>query len=171
MKLLRGLQQISDISKGTATTIGNFDGVHLGHQALLEALRYKASDLKLQRLVILFEPPPREFFKGREAPARLSSFREKLEMLDQSGVDLVYCVQFNNQMASMKAAEFANRYIFSLLRTRYLLIGSDFRFGQDRLGDITLLNELAFQQSCIVETFPDYFLDKKRVSSTSIRSA
>ncbi len=171
MKLLRGLRQISELQVGTAATIGNFDGVHSGHQALLKVLRLQADRMHLPLLVMLFEPQPGEYFHGQQAPARLSSFREKVEVLHQVGVDYVCCLKFDNYLASMAAIDFAERIIFSLLQAKYLLIGEDFRFGCGRLGDIALLNELGRQAACIVEPFPDFFIDNQRVSSTKIRQA
>lgn len=171
MKLLRGFQQISELGVGTAATIGNFDGVHKGHQALLHRLRVEADDKGLPSLVLLFEPQPAEYFHGEQAPARLSSFREKLDVLRQCGVDYVSCLPFDKALASMAATEFAHRIIFSLLQARYVLVGEDFHFGHGRLGDITLLNELGSREGCLVESFHDFFIDHQRVSSTHIRQA
>lgn len=171
MKLWRGFQEIVPFEQGTVATIGNFDGVHLGHQALLKTLRSQSMRLQLPMLVMLFEPQPSEFFQGYEAPSRLSSLRDKLQLIDQCGVDHVVCIKFNEKIASMPALEFAQRYIFSLLKTKYLVLGNDFRFGQGRLGDVTMLQELGPQCQCVVETFPDFFVDTKRVSSTIIRKS
>ena len=143
MKLLRGFEQISALNIDTAATIGNFDGVHRGHQALLKRLRAEADHRQLPMLVMLFEPQPGEYFRGEQAPARLSSLREKLACLRQLGVDYVCCLRFNNDLASIPAQPFAERIIFSLLNARYLLIGEDFRFGRDRGGDVPLLKHLA----------------------------
>ncbi len=171
MKLLRGFQQLSELSVGTAATIGNFDGVHRGHQALLKTLRLEAERKGLPVLVLLFEPQPTEYFRGQQAPARLSSFREKLDALRQFGVDYVCCLKFDDHLASIAATEFAKRTIFSLVQAKYLLIGEDFRFGQGRLGDIVLLNELSDETGCIVQPFNDFFIENQRVSSTKIRQA
>ena len=171
MKLLHGFQQITELKHGTVATIGNFDGVHRGHQALLANLRSHASHMKLPMLVLLFEPQPTEYFRGKEAPARLSSLREKLSIFRQCGVDYVWCLRFNQYLASMPAIEFAERVIFSLLQAKYVLIGEDFRFGHDRGGDVSLLQELGNKYSCIVQKFPDFFIDSQRVSSTKIRQA
>ena len=169
MKLLRGFRQLSELSLGTAATIGNFDGVHRGHQALLKKLRYEADCMHLPMLVMLFEPQPSEYFEGSSAKARLSSLREKIDVFRQCGVDYVYCLKFDRFIASMSANEFAERMIYSLLQTNYLLVGEDFRFGCARQGDVTLLCELGRQYSCVVEYFPDFFIDNQRVSSTKIR--
>lgn len=171
MKLLHGFQHIAELNLGTVATIGNFDGVHRGHQALLAKLRSQATQMKLPMVVMLFEPQPSEHFQGRKAPARLSSLREKIQVLGQCGADYVWCLKFDDQLASMSAVEFAECYIFSLLQARYLLIGEDFRFGHDRVGDIDLLKELGHQRSCEVKKFSDFFIDTQRVSSTKIREA
>ena len=171
MKLFRGFQQISELSAGTAVTIGNFDGVHRGHQALLSMLRSQADRMHLPVLVMLFEPQPSEYFHNQQAPARLSSFREKVDALSRLGVDYVYCVKFDRKIASMAAVEFAERIVFSLLHANYLLIGEDFRFGKGRLVDVSLLNVIGNQTSCVVEHFQDFTVDAQRVSSTDIRRA
>jgi riboflavin kinase/FMN adenylyltransferase len=122
-------------------------------------------------LVMLFEPQPGEYFHGQQAPVRLSSFREKLEVLRQFGVDYVCCLKFDDYLASMPAIEFAKRIIFTLIQAKYILIGEDFRFGHGRAGDVALLNEIGEQTACTVQHFPDFFIDKQRVSSTKIRWA
>lgn len=171
MKLLRGVQQVAAFKAGTVATIGNFDGVHCGHQALFRQLRKQASEMQLPMLVMLFEPQPSEYFLGERAPARLFSLREKINVLRQCGADYVYCIKFDQDLASMTAVEFANRYIFSLINAKYLLIGEDFRFGHDRYGDVDLLKNLSQQHTCLVQQFSDFFIDDKRVSSTAIRQA
>jgi riboflavin kinase/FMN adenylyltransferase len=171
MKLSYGFQQIAELGLGSVATIGNFDGVHRGHQALLAMLRSQASRMQLPMVVMLFEPQPGEYFYGKEAPARLSSLREKVDMLRQCGADYVFCLKFNQDLASMSAIEFAERFIFTLIQAKYLLIGEDFRFGHDRIGDVSLLNELGSQQGCFVQKFSDFFIDTQRVSSTKIRHA
>lgn len=171
MKLLHGFQHIAELNLGTVATIGNFDGVHRGHQALLAQLRIQASRMQLPMVVMVFEPQPSEHFKGRKAPARLSSLREKAQILRQCGADYVWCLKFDDPLASMPAVEFAERYIFSLLNAKYLLIGEDFRFGHDRVGDVALLKQLGDKQACDVQKFSDFFIDTQRVSSTNIRQA
>ena len=171
MKLLHGFQQVAELVTGTAATIGNFDGVHRGHQALLAKLRVQASRMQLPMLVMLFEPQPGEYFHGQDAPARLSSLREKINVLKQCGADYVWCLKFDHELALMSANEFAERFIFSLIQAKYLLLGEDFRFGRDRVGDISLLTELGGKKACIIDTFSDFFIDTQRVSSTKIRQA
>lgn len=171
MKLLRGLDGISHFSEGSVATIGNFDGVHRGHQALLAKLRAQADKLQLPLVVLLFEPQPGEYFRGSEAPARLTSLREKIEVLKHCDVDYVCCLKFNKALALMSAPDFAKQYFFSLLRVKYLLVGEDFRFGQQRMGDVALIQEMGKTLGCQVEAFPDVSLDNQRISSTKIREA
>ena len=170
MKLLRGSWDILEQHNGTVATIGNFDGVHLGHQALLKTLRLRAEELGLPLLVMLFEPQPGEYFQ-RKTPTRLSSLREKLEQLRELGVDYVACVRFNAEWATMTAEAFAADVIFSQLRAKYVLIGDDFRFGYERSGDVTLLRRIAQERQADVAVFSDVFLNQKRISSTGIRHA
>ncbi|MBA2651959.1 MAG: bifunctional riboflavin kinase/FAD synthetase [Tatlockia sp.] len=171
MKLLRGLTNFPVFVNGSVATIGNFDGVHLGHQALLKNLRAEADRLQLPVVVLLFEPQPAEYFRPEQAPARLTSLREKLAVLKSSRVDFVYCLKFDEALALMSAQDFAQEYFFSLLNCKYLLLGQDFRFGQGRLGDVNLLQELGLSHGCRVRSFADFSIKDNRVSSTKIRTA
>ncbi len=171
MKLLQGFQSIAELEQGSVASIGNFDGVHRGHQALLNSLKQKANQLKLPLVIILFEPQPREFFLQQEAPARLSRLREKLLMLKQHGVDYVYCIRFNKSVSEMPAATFAEKYIFLLFNVKYLLVGQDFHFGKGRTGELSLLQSLGQTYDAQVEGYPDFLIDQERVSSTKIRYA
>ncbi|WP_454784077.1 bifunctional riboflavin kinase/FAD synthetase [Legionella sp. WA2024007413] len=171
MKLLRGIQHFSAFDKGVVATIGNFDGVHLGHQNLIRTLRNKANDLKLPLVLILFEPQPREYFQQEKAPARLSSLREKLEVLGSCQIDYVYCLKFNSVLAETSATDFARTYLFSTLHVKYLLIGEDFRFGKNREGDVRLLKELSSQYACDVNIYSNFCINENRISSTRIRTA
>jgi len=171
MQLLFGSRPIPAFAAGCVATIGNFDGVHLGHQALLAQLKAQSIQKQQPMLVILFEPQPGEYFRGNQAPARLSSLREKLGLLQQCQVDYVYCLRFNEVLANMTAETFADRYFFSQLNVSYLLLGEDFRFGRNRSGDVTLLKSLAANAACQVDIFPEYRVQSLRVSSTHIRTA
>ncbi len=170
MKLLRGIENLP-FSGGTVATIGNFDGVHRGHQALLMKLHQQADRMQLPATLLLFEPQPAEYFYGWQAPARLTSLREKLLILKQCNIDYVCCLKFNEKLASMPAEAFAEYYFFSLLKAKYLLVGNDFRFGWERKGDINLLKNLAKKRDTVIECFPDFSLTNERVSSTKIRQA
>lgn len=171
MKLLRGLETIPFFKEGVVAAIGNFDGVHRGHQALLAKLRAQADKMQVPMVLLVFEPQPGEYFRGKDAPARLSSLREKLEVLRFCKVDYVCCLKFNNKLAQMEAEDFARHYFFSKLQLKYLLVGEDFRFGYQRKGDFQLLQTLAQQAGASVQSFPDFTLSSERVSSTRIRRA
>jgi riboflavin kinase/FMN adenylyltransferase len=171
VKLLRGNKTLSALRGGAAVTLGNFDGVHSGHQALFTELKINAQRLKLPTLVVFFEPQPCEYFDSEAAPARLMTRREKLNRLSQSGIDFVYCLRFDHALASMLPINFAERFIFSLFKAKYLLVGEDFRFGCRRLGDLALLRELGPRWQCDVRTCPDFSTLDQRVSSTQIRQA
>lgn len=169
MKLLRNLINHTELRNGAVVTIGNFDGVHLGHKALLEKLRLQSIKKKLPMLVVIFEPQPREFFTPETAPPRISPFRDKLKLLQECGVDYVLCLRFNNKLASMDAREFALQLIFENLHSKYLLIGNDFRFGKNRHGNFELLTKLGVKYNCEVASCTDYVADNQRISSTKIR--
>lgn len=170
MKLLRGVQHPAEFDKGVVATIGNFDGIHLGHQNLIKSLRAKADELNLPLVVVLFEPQPREYFQKASAPARLSSLREKLDMLKSCRVDYIYCIKFDDTLAKTTASDFAVK-LFNTLNVSFLLVGEDFRFGMERTGDIQLLRTLGAQYSCQIETCADFLIEHEKVSSTKIREA
>lgn len=171
MILLRHDVTDPSLQKGTAAVIGNFDGVHRGHQALFAAVKALAIQAGLPIVVIVFEPQTREFFLKKQAPPRITSLRKKLLIFKQLGADFVYCVHFNQRIAQMSAQEFAQSVIFSKLHVKYLFVGNDFRFGCDRLGDGLFLQNLAQSYHAQVEIYPDVMLDHCKLSSTLVRQA
>lgn len=171
MKLLRGTQLPAECAQGVVATVGNFDGVHLGHQHLIAALREKARALNLPLVIMTFEPQPREYFHQDKAPARLSSLREKIDVLRLCQVDFLYCFKFQETLAQKSASDFAEIDLFALLKVKYLLVGEDFRFGKNREGDVALLKRLGHAAGCVVETFADRCVASQRVSSTAVRAA
>lgn len=170
MKLLRGLNSLAVLEQGAALTIGNFDGVHQGHQALLKRLCERARARNLLSVVLFFEPQPAEFFKA-QATTRLMSRQQKLRFLKKLGVDYAYCIKFNHIYAALSSETFAVDYLFRLFHAQYLLVGEDFRFGQHRTGTPQYLMEMGAKNACEVETFGDFVENNKRVSSTEIREA
>ena len=152
-----------------ALTIGNFDGVHLGHQAMLTRLTEAAEDLALPAAVLTFDPHPREFFAHDAAPPRLSSLRRKLEQFRAHGVARVFIARFNAALASLSADEFIERVLVQKLGVRWVLVGDDFRFGRGRSGDIATLRAAAKEFS--VEAMRMVSVAGERVSSTAIRNA
>lgn len=167
MKLFRDLPLSTS---GVALTIGNFDGVHLGHQALIRKTLAAARDRNLAAAAMTFEPHPREFFDSQTAPARLSSLREKAEVLRELGVDHLYVPRFNRSFASQNPVEFLDS-LQQRLRVRWLLIGNDFRFGARRAGDLALIHAEAPARGYEVATLDDVLVDGIRVSSTAVREA
>lgn len=154
-----------------ALTIGNFDGIHRGHQAMLKRLSSAARSLGIASCVMTFEPHPREFFAPDQAPTRLTSLREKLELLACLGVDRVQVVRFSYDFARVSAEDFISRILHRSLAVRWLLVGDDFRFGARRAGDFRMLQEAAPKYGFEVEAMPSVSVDGMRVSSTAIREA
>jgi riboflavin kinase / FMN adenylyltransferase len=152
-----------------ALTIGNFDGVHRGHQAMLARLREAAEDLGLLPAVLTFDPHPREFFAPESAPPRLSTLRDKLERFAAYGVERVHVARFGARLAMLPAEEFVEQILVRTLNTNWILVGDDFRFGRDRAGDLALLRQRATTFS--VEAMPTVSIDGVRASSSAVRSA
>ena len=152
-------------------TIGNFDGLHRGHQALLERLTAKARSLSLPAAVMTFEPHPRELFAPEQAPARLTSLREKLDLLERSGVDQVHVCHFNAKFAALSAEEFIERILVRGLGVRHLFIGDDFLFGKGRRGDYQMLQRAGQQYAFGVEAMHTIDWQGERVSSSLVREA
>jgi riboflavin kinase/FMN adenylyltransferase len=171
MQLVRGLQNLRPQHRGCVATIGNFDGVHRGHQAILARLRERAVELGLPTCVVIFEPQPREFFAPETAPARLTRLRDKLELLAGEGVDLVLCLAFNQRLRKLSAAEFVDTILVDGLGVKHLEVGDDFRFGCDRMGDFDFLQQAGVTQGFTVEAAQTVVIDGVRVSSTKIRDA
>jgi riboflavin kinase / FMN adenylyltransferase len=169
MHVLRGIPAAA--AGPTALTIGNFDGVHLGHQAMLAELKRAAARLGVPACLLTFEPHPREFFAPDRAPTRLTSLREKLELLARHGVDRVHVCRFNYALAQTSPDEFVERIIARGLGARWVLVGDDFRFGARRAGDFVLLKQSARRHGFEVTALPSIALDGERVSSTAVRQA
>jgi len=152
-------------------TIGNFDGVHRGHQALLERLMAHARRAGLPAALLTFEPSPREYFAPDLAPARLTSLREKLKLIELYGVDQVYVCRFSARFASLSAADFIQRILVKGLGTSYLMIGDDFRIGRGRTGDFTMLQRAGQEHGFKVDTMSTIDWEGERVSSSAVRDA
>jgi riboflavin kinase/FMN adenylyltransferase len=162
------------LSKGVqpcALTIGNFDGVHCGHQAMLARLKAAAAERGLPAAVMTFEPHPREVFTPELAPARLTSLREKIELFKTHGIDRVVLVRFSKRFASLSPQEFIQQVLISGIQARWILIGDDFKFGAKRAGDLALLRAAGTQQGFEVESLSSVLVDGERVSSTAVRAA
>ena len=150
-------------------TIGNFDGVPLGHQAIMGRLVDVAASLNLPSIVVLFEPHPIEFFSLQEAPARLMRLREKLQKINKFSVDRVLCVRFKKQFSSLTAQQFIDQVLVGKLSIKHLLIGDDFRFGAKRQGNFDTLKQAGVNNAFYVESIDTIDIEGERISSTKIR--
>ncbi|GGB35981.1 riboflavin biosynthesis protein [Oceanisphaera marina] len=171
MELIRGIHNIKPWHRGCVLTIGNFDGVHLGHQAVLRRLTEQARRLKVPACVMIFEPQPRELFTGANAPARLTRLREKYQQLARLGIDRLLCVRFNAEFAAQSPDHFIRGLLVDKLGVRFLVVGDDFRFGQNRGGDFELLTRAGRAFDFEVVSTQSWRMNSQRVSSTLIRDA
>lgn len=169
MELIRGVHNLRPRHRGCVATIGNFDGVHTGHRAIVAQVAAKAQALGLPSVVMVFEPQPREFFAPELAPARLMTIREKCETLAGLGVDRVLCVRFDERFSALSAEQFCSDILINGLGVRHLVVGDDFRFGHDRSGDFAFLQRAGQKAGFAVEHTCTFELDGERVSSTRVR--
>ncbi len=169
MRITRGIPAVAH--SPVALTIGNFDGVHLGHRAMLDELARASHRLGILSCVMIFEPQPREFFAPDKAPARLTSLREKLEQLEACGVNHVHVCRFNYAFAQIAAQDFIERVLVRGLGVRWLQVGDDFRFGSRRAGDFVMLKQEAPRLGFEVKALPSVMVEGLRVSSTAVRDA
>jgi riboflavin kinase/FMN adenylyltransferase len=160
-----------DLDTGSVVTIGAFDGIHLGHQQLLERVIHVAKDTGLTPVVMSFEPTPKEFFGGARPPARLMRFREKFDSLEAHGIDLFYCPRFAAPMREIPAADFIRRILIHGLNARYLVVGDDFHFARKREGTVEHLQRAGIALQYETDQVPSIIVDNVRVSSTAIRDA
>jgi riboflavin kinase/FMN adenylyltransferase len=161
-------------TRRSAVTIGNFDGVHRGHRALLERATSKARELKLDSCVLTFEPHPREFFavaSGKTPPTRLTRLRDKLELIAGAGVGRVHVARFDAKLAALPAERFVDEMLVRGLGARWLGVGRDFRYGRGREGDFASLRDAAPLKDFELEAVGDVTLDGERVSSSQVRAA
>lgn len=169
-QLYRTLSHIPQEAVGGAISIGNFDGVHLGHQALIRRLNEEAKRLNASSIIITFEPLPFEFFhKGEETPPRLTRLPEKMDLLSQFGLDIAVILRFNQHLAKMSPEDFIVHALHQHLRMRHIVIGADFRFGFKRSGDVALLESLAERLHYKLTVMPTITSNADRISSTCIR--
>jgi len=171
MQLIRGIHNIQSEHHGCVLTIGNFDGVHLGHKEVIKALVKQAKELNSIAAVMVFEPQPREFFSPETAPARLCRLRDKYTLLASLGVERLICVNFNNKFAKLLAEDFVQDLLVNKLGIKSLIVGDDFRFGQNRQGNYSMLLEAGKKFGFNVSDTASYKLSEQRISSTEIRIA
>ena len=169
MELVRGLHNLRPRHRGCVATIGNFDGVHAGHQAILSRLRAHSARLGLPGCVVIFEPQPREYFAPDAAPPRLTRLREKLSLLQAQGVDRVLCLAFNRRLRELSAEQFVQQVLIDGLGVKHLEVGDDFRFGCDRSGDFAFLQNSGERHGFTVEAANTVAESGERISSTRLR--
>lgn len=171
MEFIRGLHNLRDRHHGCVLSIGNFDGFHRGHQALIARLGEHAVRLGVPAAVQIFEPTPREVFSPQAAPGRVATLRDKLQQLEAAGVARVLCVRFNRRFAGMAAQDYVERVLVRQLGVKAVVVGGDFRFGAGRGGDLALLQRLGAQHGFVAEAVAAVQVDGERASSTAVRAA
>jgi len=171
MEFIRGLHNIRPEHRGCVATIGNFDGVHLGHRAVVDQLQAHARALGQPSLVTIFEPQPREYFAGPGAPGRLTRLREKCTLLAALGIERILCVRFDAALAALSAEAFVDVLLVRGLGVRLLVVGDDFRFGRNRSGDVAVLRAMGERQGFQVVRAASHCVHGRRVSSTWVREA
>jgi len=169
--VIRGLSNIASAPKRAVVTIGNFDGVHIGHQALLKKVVEKARELKTASLAIIFEPQPFEFFAPGASAPRLTRWREKFCLLAEQGINAVLVIRFNQSFANLTAEQFVQTILKNALQAKQIIVGDDFQFGRGREGDFNYLKTAGQHLGISVENMPAIFFQDERVSSTRVRKA
>jgi riboflavin kinase/FMN adenylyltransferase len=169
LTFVRGLHNLHTPDEKSVVTIGSFDGVHIGHQAILRQVKEASQRLQLPSVAMTFEPQPKEYFSAEKAPARLMRLREKMDALLESGVDRVVCLQFNRQLRNLSAADFIDQVLVRGLAVRHLIVGDDFHFGCDRSGDFARLQQKGMQCGFDVQDTATVEVEGQRVSSTLVR--
>ncbi len=169
MKLIRGLYNLKQPLPASAVTIGNFDGVHRGHQLVISQLKRVAEQTSLPTVVIIFEPQPIEYFAPGRAPKRLARFREKIAYLKGQQIDYLLCLHFDARLAEQSAEDFVQKILLESLNTRHLVIGDDFHFGKNRQGNFEFLQQNSARFGFTVDETETLMDDGERVSSTRIR--
>jgi len=169
MKLIRGLYNLRQPLPASAVTIGNFDGVHRGHQLVISQLQRVAAEASLPTVVIIFEPQPIEYFAPGKAPKRLARFREKIAYLKAHKIDYLLCLHFDQALAEQSAENFVRDILIDSINTRHLVIGDDFHFGRNRQGNFGYLQQNSERFGFTVDETETLMEDGERVSSTRIR--
>lgn len=169
MKIVRQLNSLKPDDIGCVASIGNFDGLHLGHRKIIKQLKGKASALNLPLTIISFEPLPSEYFMP-EPPARIYPLRDKVRLLESLGVDNFLCLKFNASFSQQSPEDFVSEVLINKLGVKYFVVGDDFRFGHQRKGDFQLLKKIGDEKGMHVVDTPTCDDDNKRISSTRIRT-
>lgn len=171
MELIRGVYNLNPVPRqGVAVTIGNFDGMHLGHQALIRQTLTVAQKEGLAPAAVIFEPHPREYFYPQNVSRRIFTFREKLRALDMAGIQRVLCLHFDRRLAAMRPEEFVNQILVNALNIRAVVVGQDFRFGFRRSGTTQMLKQIGETKGFSVHCVESVMQGSERVSSTRLRA-
>lgn len=171
MQLIHSLQQLAKLNAPCVATIGSFDAIHLGHQAIIARVKQLAAKWHIASTVLLFEPQPLEFFSPETAPPRALRLRDKIVELRRLGIDYVVCLKFTSALANITAAAFVEQVIVNSLHAKHLVIGDDFQFGKNRAGDFNYLIAQGKKRHFSVESMPTIVRDGRRVSSTWVRES
>jgi len=171
MQIVRGLHNLRQTHHGSVLTIGNFDGVHRGHQAILKRLKECAMEHGLPATVMIFEPHPEELFQGQSAPARINRLREKLAVLKSFAIDRVIVAKFDKNFAAMSAEDFIQDLLHDSFGVKHLIVGDDFHFGHKRQGNYALLEQWSKRLDFSLERTSTLFHEQTRISSTAVREA
>ncbi len=171
MKIIEGVENLTAANRGSAVTIGNYDGVHLGHQRIIAELIKESEKRALKSTVITFEPLPREYFSPSERFGRLTSIEERAELLFDAGIEQVICLRFDQQLAKQSPDEFVRSTLVEGLDAGHLVIGDDFKFGCNREGDYAYLQQVGEQHGFTVNNTESFEMNGVRVSSNAIRQA
>jgi riboflavin kinase/FMN adenylyltransferase len=169
MELIRGLHNIAQRHRGCVLTVGNYDGVHLGHQQMIGVLRLRAAELQCAATVLVFEPSSKEFIDPHGAPPRLTPWREKVLALAAQGVDRLVTLRFDEHIRAMSPQDFVDALIIGSLGTRHMVVGDDFRYGSNAAGTIDSLRAASCAKGFKVEQIAPFVFDSVRVSSTAVR--
>lgn len=171
MEVIRGFHNLRSDQRGCVLTIGNFDGIHRGHQALIARTRELAREHALPSTVLTFEPTPREFFAGKDFPGRITLLRDRLHLLEALGVERVLLAGFDRRLSAVSANTFVDVLLVARLGVKAVVIGDDFRFGSKRAGDVQLLREQGARQGFSAEGLATVTAGGERCSSTAVRTA
>ncbi|AYN24892.1 bifunctional riboflavin kinase/FAD synthetase [Buchnera aphidicola] len=170
MKLIRGIHNLTKINSNSAVSIGNFDGIHLGHQKLLSNLYEVGKKYNIPTIVILFEPQPLEFLHNHNPPKRLTTLQNKIKYIQLWNIDIILCIKFNESFSSLSPEKFIKNILIKKLNIKFIIIGDDFRFGSKRNGNISLLKKIGHQYKFkVIEVSALLYKNKIKISSTNIR--
>ncbi|QFQ32886.1 bifunctional riboflavin kinase/FAD synthetase [Buchnera aphidicola (Aphis fabae)] len=169
MRIIRGIHNLKKINSNSVVSIGNFDGVHLGHQKLISTVYNIGKENNLPTIIILFEPQPLEFFNNQNPPKRITKFREKIKYIQLYKIDIVLCIQFNSFFSNLSAEEFIIQILINKLNVKFIIIGQDFKFGAKRNGNIPLLKKISKKYKFNVIAVKSLYKNNIKISSTNIR--